>query len=239
VIAIVAIDLMAGQAVRLSQGDPSRATVYDADPVALVQRFAAAGATRIHVVDLDGALQGKPAQAGVVERLVAQGRTHGCAIQVGGGIRDAATVTNLFAAGADRVVVGTLAVRDPALTESLCREHAGRIIVAVDERDGKVAVAGWQEKSELTALELAQRAEGWGAAALLHTDVSRDGMQTGPAVESTAALQKAVRIPVYASGGVGTLEHIDACARAGIAGVVFGRALYEGAFTIEEALARC
>jgi phosphoribosylformimino-5-aminoimidazole carboxamide ribotide isomerase len=237
VIVVPAIDLMAGNAVRLTQGDKSRSTIYDDDPAGLVERFARAGAKRIHVVDLDGAFEGKPAQAGVIEQLAARARSQGAVIQTGGGIRDEGTVQALLRAGVDQVVIGTLAAKNPELTERLCREHEGRILVAVDERDGKVAVAGWQEDSGIDVHELARRAEGWGAAGLLHTDVSRDGMQVGPAIDRTAAVQAAVTIPVYASGGVGSLEHLHACRAAGIAGVVLGRAIYEGAFTIEEALA--
>jgi phosphoribosylformimino-5-aminoimidazole carboxamide ribotide isomerase len=239
VIVIPAIDLMAGNAVRLAQGDPKQSKIYDDDPAGLVHKFARAGAKRIHVVDLDGAFEGKPAQASVIEALASRAREEGSVIQTGGGIRSAATVQALLRAGVDQVVVGTLAARDPALTERLCREHGGKILIAVDERDGKVAVAGWQEDSGIDVHELAKRAQDWGAAGLLHTDVSRDGMQVGPAVERTAAVQSVVEIPVYASGGVGSLDHLRACKDAGIRGVVLGRALYEGAFSIEEALATC
>ena len=238
-IVIPAIDLMGGSAVRLAQGDPAKSTVYADDPTALVDRFAAAGSRRIHIVDLDGALQGKPAQTELIAAMVDRARARDVAVQTGGGVRDADTVQALIDAGVDAVVIGTLAVRDPKLAESLCREHAGRIVVAVDAREGKVAVAGWQETSALLVADLARQAQQWGAAALLHTDVSRDGMQVGPAIEATAAVQREVSIPVYASGGVGSLEHLDACSAAGIAGVVLGRAIYEGAFTVEEALARC
>ena len=236
-IVIPAIDVMGGKAVRLLRGERSQVTEYADDPVAVVRRFVDAGARRIHVVDLDGAFAGAPAQQELVARMVeAAGDV---AIQTGGGIRSADTVDRLLALGVDAVVVGTLAVREPAVVRALCEQHAGRIVVAADSRDGKVAVSGWQESSELDASALARAAQSWGAAAILYTDVSRDGMQTGPAVQATAALQAAVSIPVYASGGVGSLADLDACAAAGLAGVVLGRALYEGAFSLEEALARC
>jgi phosphoribosylformimino-5-aminoimidazole carboxamide ribotide isomerase len=239
VIVIPAIDLMGGKAVRLTRGERDQATTYADDPAALAAAFSQAGADRIHVVDLDGAFTGALSQLDVITEIVAAAEGTGATVQVGGGIRDPDHIDALFAVGVGQVVLGTVAARDPALAESLCRRHPGRIIVAADARDGVVAVAGWQERAEITADALARAAQRWGAAAILHTDVSRDGTQVGPAVEATVALQREVSIPVYASGGVGTLEDLDACAAAGIAGVVLGRALYEGAFTLQEALARC
>lgn len=238
-ILIPAIDLMGGQAVRLAKGERDRVTVYEPDPRVMVDRFADAGAQHVHIVDLDGAFEGEPKQRDTIAALAARAKERGLQIQTGGGIRDAQTVRNLFDTGVDKVVLGTLAVREPAIAESLCREFPGKLVVAADARDGMVAVSGWQEASDISAQELARTAQAWGAGAILFTDVSRDGMQVGPAVEATAQLQATVEIPVYASGGVGTLEHLDACRSAGIRGVILGRALYEGAFTIEEALARC
>lgn len=238
-ILIPAIDLMGGRAVRLAQGERDRVTTYSDDPVGLAQGFARAGAGCIHVVDLDGAFEGNPTQREIIVNICLAAAEHGVRVQTGGGIRDADTVQALIDAGVDRVVLGTLAIKEPATVEALCQEHTDRIVVAADARDGMVAVSGWTEKSEVSALQLARSAARWGAAAVLHTDVSRDGMQGGPAVDATAAIQKEVSIPVYASGGVGSLEHIEACAHADISGVVLGRALYEGAFTVEEALSRC
>jgi len=238
-IVIPAIDLMGGKAVRLARGERDRVTTYADDPVGLAEDFARQGAGSIHVVDLDGAFEGRPSQRDLIVRICEVGASHDVRVQTGGGIRDAATVDRLVDAGADRVVIGTLAIKEPATVEALCRKYPDRIVVAADARDGMVAVSGWTETSEVTALELAKTAERWGAAAVLHTDVSRDGMQGGPAVDATASIQREVSIPVYASGGVGSLEHIEACAHANIAGVVLGRALYEGAFTVEEALSRC
>jgi phosphoribosylformimino-5-aminoimidazole carboxamide ribotide isomerase len=238
-IVIPAIDLMGGKAVRLEQGEAERATEYHSNPVRLTTDFARAGAQRIHVVDLDGAFAGRPQQVELLARISDAAQAHGAVVQAGGGLRDPEAVRDVLEAGVGFVVVGTLAVRDPAAVERLCESYPGQIIVAADARDGVVAVEGWTKASSLTARTLAESAEAWGAAAVLFTDVSRDGMQTGPAVEATVALQEGLSIPVLASGGVGRLADLDACAAAGIHGVVLGRALYEGAFTLEEALARC
>lgn len=238
-IIIPAIDLLDGQVVRLSQGERNQATVYDPDPAHVVDRFADAGTHRIHVVDLDGAFEGRPAQRQAIAHLTERARARGVVIQTGGGIRDASTVDALFEAGVDQVVLGTMAVREPTVAEQLCRAYPQQIIVAVDARDDRVAISGWQEDSGVPVHEIAMQAQDWGAGALLHTDVSRDGMRSGPAIEATAALQAKLEIPVYASGGVGTLDHIKACVKAKIRGVIVGRALYEGAFTLEEALAVC
>jgi phosphoribosylformimino-5-aminoimidazole carboxamide ribotide isomerase len=241
VLVIPAIDLLEGQAVRLVEGDRARATVYSDQPWTLATQFVGAGAKRIHVVDLDGAFAGKPVQIQLLRRLLDAARSASGAVevQVGGGIRDAAAVEALIEAGVDKVVVGTLAIREGELVAALCRAHEGRIIVAIDARDGIVSIEGWRETSAMPASELALRAADWGAAALLFTDVSRDGLQVGPAVESTAAIQAKVTIDVIASGGVGSLEHLDALKAAGVRAVICGRALYERSFTLKEALARC
>lgn len=238
-IVIPAIDLMGGEVVRLEQGEASRVTKYHDRPARLVADFAQRGATRIHVVDLDGAFGGRPEQLDLIAQLSDAAQAHGAVIQTGGGIRDPQEVESLLSAGVGSVVVGTLAVKDPSAVESLCQAHPDRIIVAADAREGVVAVEGWTRASELRVDALAASAQGWGAAAVLFTEVSRDGMQTGVAVEATAALQRGLEIPVYASGGIGSLTDLDACAAAEIRGVIVGGALYEGAFTLEEALARC
>lgn len=238
-IVIPAIDLMGGKVVRLEQGQASRAIEYHDRPAELVAEFAQAGAKRIHVVDLDGAFAGRPQQHELIAQLSAAAQQHGAQLQTGGGVRNAAAVQTLLSTGVGAVVVGTLAVREPATVEALCQANPGKIIVAADARDGMVAVEGWTEASQLSARELAESAQAWGAAAVLFTDVSRDGMQTGVAVQATAALQQGLEIPVLASGGIGRLEDLDACAAAGIRGVIVGRALYEGAFTVKEAMARC
>lgn len=238
-IVIPAIDLMDGKAVRLSQGQRNRVTTYATDPAALAARFAQDGAKLIHIVDLDGAFAERPEQRETVRELVAAAAQHGAGVQTGGGIRDEATVDALLDTGVQRVVIGTLAVRDPAMAAAICKRHCAKIVVAADARDGKVAVSGWREQSQVDATELAKQAEGWGAAAILYTEVSRDGMQQGPDVAATATLQQQLSIPVYASGGVGSLEHLEDCKRAEIRGVIVGKALYEGAFSLKEALATC
>ena len=249
---IPAIDLLEGRAVRLAEGDRAQATIYSEEPWALAEQFVSEGAKRLHIVDLDGAFAGKPTQLELVQRLLDAARAAAPAdgaapeaveLEVGGGIRDADAVDTLIEAGVDKVVVGTLAVREPELVAELCARHEQRIVVAIDAREGMVSIDGWRETSAVPAVELAKRAADWGAAALLFTDVSRDGLQVGAAVESTAALQAEVDtvrpIDVIASGGVGSLEHLDALAAAGVRAVICGRALYERSFTLKEALARC
>ncbi len=238
-LAIPAIDLLGGQAVRLAEGDPARATIYAANPHSKLREFIAAGARRLHVVDLDGAFAGHPVQTALVRALVAEAHALGAEIEVGGGLRNLEAVETALATGADYVVIGTLAVREPDVVHALCRAHPGRIIVAIDARDGWVAISGWQETSRVPAAALARAAASWGAVALLYTDVARDGLQVGVAVESTAALQRGLDIPVIASGGVGSLADLDALRKQHIQAVILGRALYEGSFTLQEALARC
>jgi phosphoribosylformimino-5-aminoimidazole carboxamide ribotide isomerase len=230
---IPAIDLIGGAAVRLEEGRRESAIVYHADPVEVVDDFVAAGAERIHVVDLDGAFAGAPAQTALVARICAASRAP---VQVGGGLRDLAGLDAVFAAGARLAVLGTAAVKTPAFVEAACRAHPGRVIVAVDARDGLVAVDGWLEVSDVPATVLAERAAAWGAAGVLYTDIARDGTRKGPNVEATAQLAAAVRCEVIASGGVGTLDHLAALRDAGIASVVVGRALYERRFTLVEAI---
>jgi len=226
-----AIDLLGGRAVRLEEGRRERATVFHERPVELVAELARGGADRLHVVDLDGAF-GEPAQRVLIREIVAASPLP---VEVGGGIRDRAAIDEVLGLGAAFVVLGTAAVRSPALVEEACRAHPGRVIVAVDARAGVVAVDGWTASGGVTAIELGQRAAGWGAAALLYTDVARDGLRVGPNVELTAELQRAVSCEVIASGGVGELADLERLRDAGIAAVVVGRALYDRRFTIEQA----
>lgn len=226
-----AIDLLGGRAVRLEEGKRERATVFHDRPVELVAELARGGADRLHVVDLDGAF-GEPRQ---LDRIAAIIRASPIPVEVGGGLRDRAAVDAILALGASFAVLGTAAVRDPGLVEQLCRAYPGRIIVAVDARDGVVAIDGWTASGGITAAELAARAAGWGAAAVLYTDVARDGLGGGPNVAATAALARAAGIEVIASGGVGSLADIAALARAGVPAVVVGRALYDGKFTVADA----
>jgi phosphoribosylformimino-5-aminoimidazole carboxamide ribotide isomerase len=227
-----AIDLIGGQAVRLEEGRRDRVTVFHERPVELVAELARGGADRLHVVDLDGAFAGSPQQHDLIRQIVAASPIP---VEVGGGIRDRAAIDAVLALGAQFVVLGTAAVRSPALVEEACRAHPGRVIVAVDARDGVVAVDGWTASGGVTAVELGQRAAGWGAAALLYTDVSRDGLHVGPNVEMTAQLARAVSCEVIASGGVGSLDDLVRLRDAGIAAVVVGRALYDRRFTVEQA----
>jgi len=238
-IVIPAVDLRAGQAVRLAEGDPERMTIYSDAPVELIERFADAGAKRVHIVDLDGALAGASEQLALVRAMIAAAHRRGLEVEVGGGIRNEAAIESMLEAGADLVIVGTLAVRQPQLVAQLCRRHPGRLIIAIDARDGIVATHGWQESSDLRAADLAADAASWGAGAVLFTDISRDGLQGGPNVTATASLQAEVEIPVIASGGVGSLADLHALRDAGVRAVVLGRALYEGSVALEEALARC
>jgi phosphoribosylformimino-5-aminoimidazole carboxamide ribotide isomerase len=230
---IPAIDLLGGQAVRLHQGRYDQVTVYDRDPEALAARFRGACA-RLHVVDLEGARAGRAVQADVVRAVIA---AFGPGVQVGGGIRSAEAAESYVARGADRVVLGTAAVGDPALVRALAARWPGRVVVAVDAKDGRVAVDGWEQVSSVTALDVAAALAGAPLGALLYTDVSRDGTQVGPNVEATAELARSCGFPVLASGGVGSLAHLRALAHVpGVAGAIVGRALYERAFTLEEAI---
>lgn len=230
-----AIDLLGGKAVRLEEGKRDRATVFHERPAELVAELARGGADRLHVVDLDGAF-GEPRQTELVRAIVAASPLP---VEVGGGVRDRAAFDAVLAMGVSYVVLGTAAVRAPAFVEEVCRAYPGKVVVAVDARDGVVAVDGWTTSGGITAIELGQRASAWGAAALLYTDVARDGLRGGPNVEATAALARAVDCEVIASGGVGSLDDLRALRDAGIASVVVGRALYDRKFTIDDAARVC
>jgi phosphoribosylformimino-5-aminoimidazole carboxamide ribotide isomerase len=231
-----AIDLKAGAAVRLKQGAMAGATVYAEDPAKQAEAFAAAGATHLHLVDLDGAVAGRAVNAEAVRRILE--RTS-LSVQLGGGIRSLADIARWLEAGVQRVVLGTLAAREPATLAEACRRFPGRIAVAIDTREGEVRSAGWTQGEALSPLDLARRAEDAGAAALIHTDIARDGMLMGANVEETAALARAVRLPVILSGGIAGLDDIRAAKAAGLAGAILGRALYEGRIDLKEALAGC
>ena len=235
-IVVPAIDLLDGKAVRLRGGRREAATIYHERPWEVAEKFVQDGATLVHVVDLDGAFAGERRHAEVIRRI---GEV--APIQVGGGLRDASAISAALAAGARYVVLGTAAVASPDLVERLCVTHPGRIVVAVDAREGKVAIGGWTTTSTIDATELATRAVTWGAAKILYTDIARDGMRTGPAVDSTAALQRTVgdAIPVIASGGISALSDLRALTVAGVRECVVGRALYDGVFTLADAIAAC
>jgi len=234
---IPAIDLLGGRCVRLAQGEYDAATVYGDDPAAVAARFAAAGIRRLHVVDLDGAKAGRPVNGAAVRGILAAVKP--VPVQLGGGLRTLASVEECLALGLERVILGTIALRDPALVRESARRFPGRVAVGIDARDGRVAVEGWTETSELAAEDLARRFEDAGVAAIVYTDIARDGMLTGPNLEATAALAAHVRIPVIASGGVGSLDDVRraaALASRGVAGVIVGRALYTGAVDLAAAL---
>ena len=231
-----AIDLKNGQCVRLEQGDMTRATVFNLDPAAQAKTFAAAGFEYLHVVDLDGAFAGKPMNAHAVEAML---KTVTLPVQLGGGIRDMKTVEGWLAKGVARVIIGTAAVRDPELVKTAARRFPGCVAVGLDARDGKVAVEGWAETSEVTALEIAGRFEDAGVAAIIFTDIARDGLLKGLNLDATIALADRITVPVIASGGLASIDDIKAMlmprARK-LAGAIAGRALYDGRLDASAAL---
>jgi phosphoribosylformimino-5-aminoimidazole carboxamide ribotide isomerase len=232
-----AIDLKGGQVVRLAEGDMDRATVYGDDPSAQALLFADAGAMHLHVVDLDGAFAGKAVNAGAVEGIVSAFPGH---VQLGGGIRTMDSVERWFNLGVSRVVIGTAALKDPGFVKAAAREFPGGIVVAVDARDGFVATEGWAEKSDMEVVDMARRFEDAGVAALLFTDVGRDGLLKGCNIDATVDLARATDIPVIASGGVAGISDIRILSlhvQDGIEGVITGRALYDGRLDLKAALA--
>ncbi len=232
-IVIPAIDLQGGRCVRLEEGRADTATVFGDDPVAWAQRFVADGASRLHVVDLDGAFQGSPRHAAVIARMV---RAAPVPIEVGGGLRDLDTVAAALDTGARWAILGSGAAREPAFLESACRRWPGRILVGVDTIGGHVAVDGWTRVLPLTAIELSRRAADAGAGAVIYTDVRRDGTGRGPNLEATGALAGAAGLPVIASGGVAdVMDLVRLATIPGVLGAIVGRALYTGAVTLRAA----
>ena len=230
-----AIDLRGGQCVRLRQGDYSQETVFDADPAAVAARFVAAGAEFLHLVDLDGAREGRPVNGEAVRAIVAAA---GVPCQLGGGLREQAHLDEAFSWGVARAILGTRAVREPDWGRRMAALHPGRIALGLDARDGKVATQGWLEGSDTLALDFVKAIAAWPLAAVVHTDIARDGMLSGPNLEATAELARAVpHLPVIASGGVTTLDDVARCARAGLHGAIIGRALYEGRLDFAQAIA--
>jgi phosphoribosylformimino-5-aminoimidazole carboxamide ribotide isomerase len=233
---IPAIDLRGGQLVRLAQGDYARETVYEGDPARAAARFAQAQPPRLHVVDLDAARDGGSANDPAIRAILAEAR--GIPVQVGGGVRSLARIDELLALGAARVVMGTAALEDPALLRSAATRYPDRIVLGLDARDGRVAVRGWLEISGRRAEEVLDEFADLPLAAILHTDIARDGMLSGPSLDSTLALARRSRIPVIASGGVGSVADLVALARTrAIRGAIVGRALYEGKIELGAALA--
>jgi phosphoribosylformimino-5-aminoimidazole carboxamide ribotide isomerase len=235
VIILPSVDLRNGQVVRLKQGDYARQINYTVDPVETAKSFHEAGAAWMHIVDLDGAKEGRPVQTELIARMIA---ASGLKVEVGGGIRSADDIRRLLDAGAERVVLGTKAMEDWGWFESQVNnpQFANRLVLAVDAKEGVVAVKGWMESSGKLAVDVARQVSNWPLGAILYTDVAKDGMMTGPNYEQTTRLVEAGRVPVIASGGVGTLEHVRLAKETGAWGCIIGRSLYEGAVDLREAI---
>lgn len=233
---IPAIDLKDGRCVRLFQGDMERETVYFADPVAAANHWAAEGATFLHIVDLNGAVEGRPVHTKEVAAICG---VAGLSVELGGGLRSIDAVQAALDLGVARVVIGTAAYDNAQLLQALCKKFPGKIVVGIDARQGKVAVKGWKETTAMDAVDLARRCEQDGAARIIYTDISRDGTRDGVNLDETLKIARAVKIPVIASGGVATLDDIRQLMpleKAGVEGVVVGKALYSGAFTFKDAV---
>ncbi len=230
-----AIDLREGKCVRLLQGDYARQIDYGDDPVAQARLFADQGARWLHVVDLDGAKEGRMENRTVIERIVSQTDLK---VEVGGGVRDETAIAALLTAGVTQVVVGTRALEDPDWFRDVVHhdEFTGKIVLGLDARDGRIATRGWMQTGEITVEDMAATVNGWPLAAIVYTDIARDGMLTGPNVEATGRLARTCRVPVIASGGVGRIEDIRALAQLPLRGIIVGRALYENHFTVAQAL---
>ena len=229
-----AIDLKGGRCVRLVRGEADQETVFSDDPVEIALKWRDQGGEYLHIVDLDGAFDGEPKHFDIVTRIA---RETGLPLEIGGGIRDRETILRYLDAGVDRVIIGTKALESPAWLAALCDELPGRIAAGVDARDGCVAVRGWVETSEITALNLAAQLKGMQLSAVIFTDISRDGTLEGPSIESTLAFAETVALPVIASGGVGNLAHVRALTGLPIAGIIIGRALYNHTVSLPEAIA--
>ena len=231
---IPAIDLKDGRCVRLFQGDFNQETVFSDDPLAMAQSWQDQGSQRLHVVDLDGAIQGKPVHLETISSIV---KALDIPVQVGGGIRDLGSAEALIEVGVERVVIGTAAVREPDMVQEACRKHgSAKIVVSVDAKDGLVALQGWQESSSVTVLDLASQMAKLGVVRLLYTDIARDGALTGPDLVTNARLTSETDLAIQASGGVSSLEDLRRLLRTGVEGVIIGRALYTGAVSLPNAL---
>jgi phosphoribosylformimino-5-aminoimidazole carboxamide ribotide isomerase len=228
-----AIDLRGGQCVRLLQGDYSQETVFGADPAAVARRWVEGGAEYLHLVDLDGARQGRPVNGESVRAVV---KAAGVPCQLGGGLRQEEHIGQALGWGVARVILGTRALQDPTWCAAMCRKYPGKVALGIDAREGLVAIEGWQQTSERPALEFARECATWPPAAIIYTDIGKDGMLTGPNVQATAALARVVAVPVIASGGVTSLDDVRRLARAHLAGCIVGRALYEGRLDLTEAI---
>lgn len=230
---IPAIDIRGGRCVRLYQGDYARETVFSNDPVAVARRWAAEGALRLHLVDLDGARQGRPVNQRVIADII---RDVSVPVQVGGGVRDMAAIEELLAAGADRAILGTAAVREPDLVREACARYGEHIVVSVDAREGLAATEAWRETSEMRAEDLMRAMVELGVQRFVYTDITRDGTMTEPDFAAYRSAVKAVEAAIIASGGVASLEHLRRLASIGVEGAIVGRALYDGRVELREAL---
>ena len=233
---IPAIDLKDGRSVRLFQGEMDRETIYFENPVDAAKHWIEEGATFVHVVDLNGAVQGRPIHTREVSEIC---RLHGLSVELGGGLRSIEAVEAAFSLGVSRVVIGTAAYENPAFLRTLCQEFPGKIVVGIDAREGKAAVKGWKETTASGAIELAKRCEQDGASRIIYTDIGRDGTQQGVNIEETLKVARGVHIPIIASGGVATLDHIRTLLpleNEGIEGVIVGSALYARAFSLKDAM---
>ncbi|MEO1086177.1 MAG: 1-(5-phosphoribosyl)-5-[(5-phosphoribosylamino)methylideneamino]imidazole-4-carboxamide isomerase [Acidobacteriota bacterium] len=228
-----AIDLRGGKCVRLQQGDYDRETVFSEDPVRVAESFQAEGAKHLHLVDLDGAREGRPVNTDVIDRVV---EAVDMECELGGGVRDTPTVETLLGLGLHRLVVGTSALKNPEWFAEICRAHPGRIVLGLDARDGSLATDGWEQDSGADAVQVARQLQSLPLAAIVYTDIATDGMLAGPNVPAMSAMQAAVDVPVVASGGVTEPDDVAALAAAGLAGAIIGRALYEGRISLASAL---
>lgn len=231
---IPAVDIKGGRCVRLYQGDYSRETVFSDNAVVAAARWAAQGASRLHLVDLDGAASGQLRNLAVVEKIV---RGVNIPVQLGGGIRDEAVVARLLQAGVSRVVLGTAAVENPELVQKLCQQYGEAIVVSIDAREGQVVTHGWLKDAGVTALELGRRMAECGVRRLIYTDVRRDGTLTEPAFEAIAEMVRSVGLPLIAAGGISKLDHLRRLKELGVEGAIVGRALYSGDIDLKTALA--
>lgn len=232
---IPAIDLRGGCCVRLRQGDYQQETVFGDDPAAMAARWAADGATRIHLVDLDGAKAGRPVNVEAVRAILERVNVP---CQLGGGVRDEATIAAWLDAGLERVIVGTQALKDPAWFRDMIARYPGRLVLGLDARDGRVATEGWLDVSSVEAVSLAEQFQDQALAAVIYTDIACDGMLAGPNLAATETLALRIKTPVIASGGVGTLDDLERLSKLPIAGCIVGRALYDGRFSLREARER-
>lgn len=231
-----AIDLRGVQCVRLRQGDYAQETVFGADPAAMARRWVSQGAKFLHIVDLDGAKEGRPINGEAIQAIV---QAAGVPCQLGGGLRTEADVAQALEWGVNRVVVGTRALKEPAWLKTIAGQFPGQIVLGIDARNGNVATDGWLEVSERPAVDFARDCAAWPLAAIVYTDISKDGMLAGPNLEAMAGMAAAVKLPVIASGGVTTLNDVRELAKRGLAGCIIGRALYEGKIDLASAIADC